>query len=86
MATTAKRRKRAVTTSAPFDKLFFVVAADSPEMVLANFGSTFAEVNANPIALFTAVQIVAREKGFSMISEIRNFSALTRRYWGHNPK
>jgi hypothetical protein len=45
----------------------------------SNFGSAFDQAGtpfADPIAFFTPLQMIAREKGFSMISNIRSFSAL----------
>ena len=52
-----------------FGKPFFVAFA-FVGLGRTGFASSRSGVGENPIAFFTASQIVAREKGFSMISNI----------------
>jgi hypothetical protein len=84
MATQERNSRRIITPStAAIGKPFFLIAAGFAELGLTGsmvIGLTDSPWRCSadgecPIAFFTASQIVAREKGFSMISKIPSFSA-----------
>ena len=55
------------------DLVGLVATAETGEAACDNFDAAFGE----PIAFFTALQIVSRENGFSRKSDIPSFSALS---------